>query len=226
MGLPGLGRLQRIVGLVTLSLMLGACAAELRPGPGTLRVGGRGQGAAAETLGVRIVARAGAWRSSPASLELVVTPILIAIENESAAPLRVRYANFALVGPAGQRFAPRAPFEVEGYVSELLPGYASPRPVHPGFYVLRDAPGRAVVFDPFWYDPLFDAWRWASVALPTADMVQMALPERVVEPHGRATGFVYFERVRKVARVDFTARLVDDRSGEPLATLTIPFVLE
>ena len=63
--------------------------------------------------------------------------------------------------------------------------------------------------------------------LPTGDMVQMALPERVLEPGARAEGFLYFDRVdRKAKRVDFTARLVNATSGDQIGTITIPFVVD
>ena len=211
---------------MAVSLLLGACAGQLQPAPEAMLVEGRGKGAAAQTAGVTVIARARAWQSSPSSLELVVTPILVTIENESPTPLRVRYADFALVGPEGRRFAARAPFEVQGYVADPGAGYAYPRYPYPYPYFIRDSLGRPVAFDPFWYDPFYDFGRFPSVSLPTGDMVQLALPERVVEPHGRATGFVYFERVQKVPRVDFTARLLDDRSGQPIGTVTIPFVLD
>jgi hypothetical protein len=58
-------------------------------------------------------------------------------------------------------------------------------------------------------------------------MVQLALPARTVEPGARATGFLYFDRVkRKAKRVDFTARLLNATTGEQIGTVTIPFVTE
>jgi hypothetical protein len=221
--------LARLGSLAALMVLAGACAPQLRPAPEATQVPtGRGQAAVAEAGGVRVVARTGAWRALPTALELVVTPVLVTIENESEAPLRVRYADFALVSAQGPRFAARAPFEIDGYVSEPVWGYPyAPyaRP-YPRFYAFRGPSGRAVLVDPFFYDPFFDPYTFMGVPLPTADMVQLALPERVLEPHGRTAGFVYFERVRNVPRVDFIARLVDDRSGAPHATLTIPFVLD
>jgi hypothetical protein len=222
--------LARLGTLAMLMMLAGACAPQLRPAPdATLVATGHGQGAAAEAGGVRVVARAGAWRAWPTILDSVVTPVLVTIENATDVPLRVRYADFALVSAQGPRFAARAPFEIDGFVSQPAWGQYPYGPYlrpYPRFYAYRDAAGRPVLIDPFLYDPFFDLYSFVGVPLPTADMVQLALPERVLEPHGRTAGFVYFERVHKVSRVDFTVRLVDDRSGAPHATVTIPFVLQ
>jgi hypothetical protein len=81
-------------------------------------------------------------------------------------------------------------------------------------------------YDPFFYDDYYYPIQ-VRVPLPTGDMVAMALPETVVEPGGRAEGFLYFERGwRDAAAVNFTARLVDAGSGAPVATIAIPFVVE
>jgi hypothetical protein len=45
--------------------------------------------------------------------------------------------------------------------------------------------------DPFYYDSFHPAMK--RVSLPTGDMVQKALPEGVLEPGGRITGFLYLE---------------------------------
>jgi hypothetical protein len=220
--------LSRVGGLVTLIVLGAACAPQLRPAPDAALVAtGRGQGAAAEAGGVRVVARAGAWRAFPMALDAIATPVLVTIENESDVPLRLRYADLALVSPDGPRFAARAPFEIDGYIPEPAWGYYPYGPYvrpYPRYYAVRNPAGRLVMADPFWYDPFYDPYGFVSVPLPTADMVQLALPERVLEPRGRATGFVYFDRVSKVSRVDFTARLVDDRTGAPHVTIVIPFV--
>jgi hypothetical protein len=212
--------------LVVVAVGLSACATTLKPAPGAPVVeGSLGRGAIAEGAGVRLIAWAGAWRASPRSLEAVVTPVLVSVENRSQVPLRLRHSDFALVGPAGQTFAARSPFEVVGHVAEPAGWYASPR-FYAGPFVVRDVRGRPFLIDPLWDDPFFYGPAFTSVELPSGDMVQLALPERVVEPHGSATGFLYFERVRKVPGVDLSARLVDDRSGQPVVTLTVPFVVD
>jgi hypothetical protein len=57
-------------------------------------------------------------------------------------------------------------------------------------------------------------------------MIVKALPEGVLEPGGRVTGFVYFEEVEDVPRVRFVAQLVNASTGARFGTLTIPFVVD
>jgi hypothetical protein len=206
-------------------LLLAGCAPHLRPAPDAQLVPGPGQGAAAEGAGVRVVARAGAWHAWPPHLSSVVVPMLVSVENHSTTAVRLRYQDFALVSPDGRRFPALAPFEIQGVVMEPVPGYA--RPLGP--FLVRDVFGRLVFVDPWFGDPFSRDWtlpRTVAVTLPTADMVQLALPERVVEPGGRVSGFLYFPRLRRVAAVTFTARLLSEPGHEPLATLTIPFLME
>ena len=139
--------------------------------------------------------------------------------------VRVRYADFALVAPTGQRFAALDPFEVRGSVSEPVAAYAFPRfgwgPRLVG--VSRRRP--IYLYDPFFWDPFYPGF--VRVDLPTGDMVQLALRETVVEPGTSASGFLYFERPgRGVERLDFTAQLVDAGTGEEFGSVTIPFVLD
>jgi hypothetical protein len=210
--------------ILSLALLLAGCAAQLRPAPEASLVPGQPGAARATADGVTVTAQARAWRGRPPGLEMHVTPVLITIDNGSRVPVRVRYADFALVDAGGRRFAARGPFEVRGAVAEPLPLYAFPR----GPFLVRDIAGRPVLVDPFWYDPFyldFPRYRW--VDLPTGDMVQLALPEKVVEPGARVSGFVYFEPLERAASpLTLTVRLVDDRRGEPFATAAIPFVLK
>lgn len=208
---PGAGARGRMLLLVLATVVLaGGCAARLVPAPGATTLPGRG---------------AGAWNARPPSLEQEVIPMLAQVENGGAGALRVRHGEFALVGADGLRVAARPPSELDSVVSEpVASGF--PRGglgVPPCFS--RFQPGWSAVHDPFFVAPRCPAY--ASVALPTGDMVQLALPETVVEPGGRAAGFAYFERPRaKASRLDFTAGLVDARTGEALATAVIPFVVE
>jgi hypothetical protein len=222
----------RILALAGAVLLLAGCVTTLVPAPGAVVVPGPGQGAAARADGVQVVVRFGAWNGRPLNLESVVTPVLVVIDNAGAVPLRIRHEEFALVSADGRTFAARPPFAVEGVVWDTPPaGYALPRASFGfGFGVgRRIGPGGWGLglgypfYDPFFYDDYYYPLQ-IPVRLPTPDMVQLALPESVVEAGARASGFVYFERVRDVDQVDFTARLVDARSGQPIGTARIPFV--
>ena len=200
--------------LLVLILTVGGCAAQLRPAPTAQILPGPGQPATAAAAGVRVVAQVGAWRAEPANLGGAVTPILVTIDNQSGAPLRLRPSAFALVSGDGRRFVAQAASDIHSAVANAgPPSYAFPR-------------GYVVLSDPFFYDLyVSDDPESMWIALPTSDMIQLALPERVLEPRTTVSGFLYFPRLaRNVSSVDFTATLADDRTGAPVATLTIPFV--
>ncbi|MGH7565021.1 MAG: hypothetical protein ACREK5_11470 [Gemmatimonadota bacterium] len=63
--------------------------------------------------------------------------------------------------------------------------------------------------------------------LPTSDMVSGALPEAVVEPGDRVTGFVYFlddddqVDLDHAGRVTFQAEVVNAETRQPIDTIGI-----
>jgi hypothetical protein len=212
--------------LLAVIVALAGCAAELRPAPTAQVLPGPGRPATAEAAGVRVVAQTGIWRADPPALDTVVTPILVTVDNQSDVPLRIRHTDFDLVSGDGRRFAARAPREVYGaVVNEGPPAYAYSRGV---FMTRRDGGRSVIVLDAFPFDPFFDSFPAATwTELPTPDMIRLALPEGVLAPRTNAAGFLYFPRVpRKVSSADFTAALVADHTGAPVATLTIPFVVD
>jgi hypothetical protein len=191
-------------------------------------VPGPGAGAVAREAGVQISASAGAWRGFPRRLEVVVTPIMVTVDNGGAVPLRVRREQFALVAADGRQFAAHAPHEIRGAVLEPAPAaLAYPRFSFGVGTVTRRGWG-AGLGGPFGYDPFYYGDYFyppdVHVELPTVNMLQQALPERVLAPGERVAGFLYFDRVpRKAGRVDFVARLVDGSTGQPIGVLAIPF---
>jgi len=216
----------KVVGLLALIVTLAGCATELRPAPTARILPGPGRPATAEAAGVRVVAQTGVWYADPPALDSAVTPILVTVDNQGDVPLRIRHSDFALVSSDGRRFAAVAPGEVHGAVADSgPPAYAYSRGV---FVTRRDGGRRLIVLDGFPFDPFFDSYpgpTWTE--LPTPDMIRLALPEGVLAPQTNAAGFVYFPRVpRKVSSVNFAAALRADRTGAPVATLTIPFVLD
>lgn len=145
-------------------------------------------------------------------------------------PLRVRYSEFVLVGPSGERFVALPPFDIEA--TETEPIAAPAYPVR-GFSVAPYAspffPGAALAdpfaFDPFYYQTYYPQFR--RINLPTEDMVQKALPEGVLDPGGRVEGFLYFEPVNpELAQVFFTADLVNAETGETFGDVRISFTVE
>ncbi|HKY60237.1 MAG TPA: hypothetical protein VJP59_04420, partial [Gemmatimonadota bacterium] len=75
--------------------------------------------------------------------------------------------------------------------------------------------------------PFDDIDRFERVELPTSDMVSGALPEAVVEPGDRVTGFVYFVDdddhvdLDHAGRVTFQAELVNAETRRPIDTIGI-----
>lgn len=56
-------------------------------------------------------------------------------------------------------------------------------------------------------------------------MLQRALPEGVLAPGGRISGFVYFDHVLDVVHVTFVAHLIEV-GGDELGMIGIPFVVD
>ena len=216
--------------LVLVVTVLGAaCATTLEPAPRAVSVSGIGKGAVAEEAGVQITVRAQAWRGDPPDLRGVLTPLLTTIDNRTARPLRIRYDQFTLEGADGRTFAALPPFEITTAVSEPVAYAAAPLG---GFHV---APYLSPYYRswPAFHGPFVHDWYYSRyqpvfqrIELPTGDMVQKALPEGVVEPGGRVSGFLYFEEVRDVERASFAAQLVDAGTGQRFGTIRIPFVVD
>ena len=213
----------RHVLVVAAALLASACAHQLVPGPGAQVVEGHEKAATATVAGVTLVVSPDAWRGLPTTLGSLVTPLLVTIDNQSGRPVRVRWEQFALHGPGETRFAARAPLDIEGYVSE--PVAAMP---------YAAMPYGAFGYDPFWRSGLGPYGRhypWPPsrrLPLPTHDMVERALREGVVEPHGRTTGFAFFDRATqaKGSPLEFTMDLVDASTNERFAEVRIPFVVK
>ncbi|MFO7654593.1 MAG: hypothetical protein R6X25_12350 [Candidatus Krumholzibacteriia bacterium] len=222
-----------LIGLVAAA---GGCAgrAELEPAPSAETMAG-GAGAVDRVAGIHVSAVPAEW-PGPVDIAEEVTPLRLRIENDGSAPLLVRYENFALIAPGGERSSALPPFEVEGEAARDL-GAAPATPVaDPAFVYDRFAvapyyrgyyPGFSVAADPFYHDPLyFGLYRdyWVDIALPTERMLQLALPEGRLEPGGSLDGWVYFERVDPdLERVRLRVDLVDARSGRTIGEATMPF---
>jgi len=216
--------------LAAATFLAAGCGArpDLVPAPGAQPAPpGPGAGAMGEVAGITIIARADAWSGFPENLQ-EVTPILVTIDNGGDAPVRIRYNEFALVAPTGKRYAAIPPFNVEGTAVESIgvryPGFWV-APYYSHYYPFLRPYGGYFPFDRYYYDAYYP--QFVRIRLPTADMIQKALPEGVLEPGGRITGYVYFENVDgDVPQVDFTAELHDAATGRPFGVVRIPFLVE
>lgn len=82
--------------------------------------------------------------------------------------------------------------------------------------------GYALDRDLDYYNTYYARWR---KPLPTQEMVARALPEGVLQPGGKASGFLYFERVDEdLGLVHFRGRLVNAGDGSQLGVVEIPLL--
>ncbi|MGH7825691.1 MAG: hypothetical protein ACREQ7_11030 [Candidatus Binatia bacterium] len=212
------------------ALLLIGCGVTLAPAPGANTLPGNKAAAVAEAGGVRMVVMPNRWSGSPADLKDVVTPLRVTIENGSGQPLRIRYNEFALVGPAGFTASALPPYKVEGTVVEPV---FLPQTYYDGFYVARHYeayfPGAKAWrhpwdFDEFYYTSRYNLW---VRPLPTQDMLERAIVEGVLEPEGHIWGFLYFEKAdRRLKRIAFTADLINARTGAKFGAIRIPFTFK
>lgn len=237
--MPGASRLAMLGAL----FFIAGCAGrpELVPAPGAERVVPGGTIATASAGDVAVTVDPDAWRGN-VPIAHAVTPMHVQIENASDRKLAIRYRHFAMIGKSGEWFAALPPYEIRGTVAGVAPARRYP-PVDPlgftydGFYVapfyhfmypgLSVYDGHPFHFDPLYYDRYYSRWPRERIELPTPEMLRFALPEGVLEEGGALAGFLYFEPVDPdVSPVTFQADIVDIVSGEKLATLSIPFVVQ
>ena len=186
-------------------------------------------GLTVERAEVIIEVRPNAWAGVPARLTKV-TPLLVTIENKRSERIRLRYNEFVLKGAKEQIFHALPPFDIKAVQSERS-AYAFPTR---GFiiapYQARFFPRFQTFRGPFAFDTIYFQSFHTGLQrhrLPTGDMVVKALPEGVLEPQGKITGFLYFENVaRELETVDFVAKIVSADSGEAITEFQLPFQVD
>ena len=241
----------RALGLAAAALFLVAgCIPEtrLQPSPEAQLLQGHRDAARAEGSGVVLLADGAAWKGHPGDLEHSLTPVLVRLENHSGHTLRIQYDDFALVGAESRfRYAAVPPLSLREGVASAEPGTGGSGHHHthtsvylglsysgPGWYggFYRPYLGYYGPFvGPYPYGPFYDPFYpypyygySCHEPLPSADMLQRALPEGTLADGGRVEGFLYFQGVaERESRIVLQARLVDANTGEPLGTLDIPF---
>lgn len=227
--------------IVLGGLVMFGCAGspDLEPAVPESRVEGLNDAAGVVVSRVQVVAQPGEWPEEP-EIDEHVTPVLVDLTNGRSDPLRIEYRLFSLsVGP-GKNLAPLPPFNVYG--TALAPRVMPERRRIELVFEARGfevAPHYAAVYDrprasrrPFAADTAYHAatwpeWRRSGYDLPTASMKLMALPEGILHPGGRVSGYLYFPLLPAGARrVDFHQSLVDADSGRLFAVASVAFVRE
>lgn len=179
-----------------------------------------------EWLGVDVTVSAGSWAGQP-ELDQEITAVRAAIVNRTGHPVRIRYADLALVGGDHETLTALPPFRLRGAIQNAFnPSISGSRflvakayaAYFPGWAVDETAP-----FDDAGYDRAFRQWH---AQLPTPDMVNQALPEGLLRDGGRIEGYVFFARpLQPDPEATFVARLLDARSGRPIGKISIPLGL-
>ena len=155
-----------------------------------------------------------------------VTPMEVTINNRHGSLLKIGYNLFSLRDTSGNLYSVLPPYSVKGTIREYGSSYYCPgfyvAPYYSQFYPRMPGYPDPFYYDPFYYDYYYNCWR--DVNLPTPEMLDLALPEGVLENGAKATGFLYFEKIGEADRYTFEMDLVDAKTGERFGTVSIPFI--
>jgi len=191
-----------------------------------------------EVAGVRVEASVADWGGDNDIFEHV-TPVRVEIINDSGAELRVSYQDIELQAADGTTYAALPLYRIDGPATKPVVtadwDYAPTSPK--GFYVAPHAAplyeGEYTIYDgEFEYDPGYYTtyYRyWANVPLPTAYMVEQALPEGVMPHRGRMIGWVYFERVPEADELEpvyLSISLAKAEDGTRIGRVRLPFSVD
>lgn len=231
--------------LALAGVVLSGCATTLRPAPSAQIAPNDEDAAIASAEDVELVVETNDWTAFPRNLEQELTPLRTTITNNSDYPLKIEYEHFALSTDAGVTYHPLPPIDIKGRVTQqasqpiAVPRYpypiVAPRFAYRGFllapyyrpYVVGiHAWGHPWAYDPLYYRRYYPRWR---VDLPTHEMIELAIPEGVIEPEGQVSGFLYFpeiERSEAGEQLTFNASLVDANTDVNFGKIGIPFAIE
>jgi hypothetical protein len=228
---------RKIVGILLLGLGGTGCAERtlLAPAPGAPAAPGSPSAALATANGVQVIVEAGE-PTGPRDIETAVTPLKVTIVNNGPEPVAIRYDHIYLEGPGGKRWAALPPYEAQKEAAQAItppPPPPAPLWVYDRFLVAPHLrwyyPYLTAFADPFLYDDVYyDQYRryWRRRRIAMRDVRAQAIPEGVLEPGGRVSGFLFFEHVPSNAGpVSLHADLLDARTGRQLATVVTPLTV-
>ncbi len=176
-----------------------------------------------------MTADANAWDGSPATLDTEVTPVWVTLHNTSERPLRIQYDEFVLQGASGAHYGVLAPYVMRA--SSSSSAFTVPDGGYFDRFYIAAYLRRYYPWLPPWPGPLPYSPSLRSVAgrpgLPSASMLDRALPEGVLESGGTASGYLYFEKVSsRDSKVTFSAQLREPSPQRPerqIASIAISF---
>lgn len=189
--------------------------------------------------GIAVSATADAWPGD-ASVPRHVAVVRVAVRNDGDRPLRLYLEDMRLLDDRGDVHAPLPLYDiddaVDGSGQVLRPAHdpfpdfhherflvaGAYRPFYPALPVHRPPRGSASSDELRDHDhgERYDEWRLMP-PLPTPRMVDLAIPEGVVDSGGYVSGFVFFERVDDSVGATFVLDLVDADSGERVGEVTL-----
>ena len=188
--------------------------------------------------GINIITKINYWNGN-SQVKQYVTPVYVTIDNNSGKDVKISYEQFALVSPSGKRFSTLPPFGVTGAVTRpilvqqydpiLVPGFTYRgfliAPFYSSIYPEIPVCSDEFYFDPLYYNNYYNYWDQVQYDLPTPKMINDALPEGVLKKGGEISGFLYFEKIDNVKsnKVDFKADLINSKTGNNFAVISIPF---
>jgi hypothetical protein len=227
------------LGLIALLLTAGCTHdGNLRPRPGAVPLTENGTAATLTEQGVTLVAYGSSWKGVPHDLGRHFTPVEIRLENHSGRTLSIRYDDFVLDGR--KHYVARNPNEL----GQLLAGknitysprqntYRDPartyqaqtggatraQPTHDTSYPSSNS------IPSYRAPPCYTCTaQLEAAALPTPDMLRQAFSEGPLEEGQIRKGFLYFEEPLQLDdAVTLKVTLVDEGTGEPFGSLSIPF---
>ena len=221
-----------LVALVALMASGGACAKQpvLLPTSGYTSAIGRSSLAVESRSGVTVTADGSVWDSSPKNLATEVTPVWVTLSNATGRPLRIQYDEFSLRGASSAIYAALSPYVLPASGStEVLavPDGGDFDKFEVAAYLAPFYPWLPVWVGPLPHGPFMHSVAWRA-SLPTASMLDRALPEGVLENGGTASGYLYFQKVSaEESKVTFQAGLQEPtRAWQPthqVASIDIPF---
>lgn len=209
-----------LLGTVLLAAGLAACAA-----PRLVPLAPAGEvppeGASVRDAGVVLRALPAAWPGSPSDLARSVTPLLLALENEGATPILVRFEDFLLLDSGSREYRVLSPLEVVTVLYGSAPSRPKVMPAfhlhhHPSFFHGFHGHPFFYPYDPYYYGPPPYAWP------PGRDILRLALREGRVLPGHRVEGFLFFQHATAAAgpfTISWTPR--DPETGRALAALSL-----
>ncbi len=226
------------LGLVALLFTTG-CTHDgmLRPQAGAVPLTENGTAAVLTEQGVTLVAYGSSWKGAPRRLGHYFTPVEIRLENHSGRALGIRYDDITLDGR--KHYVARDPEELGRILAARDATYRPAPQSSPGTRTYQAQAGGATRMQPT-HDtsypssnsvPSYKAppcYTCATVneigTLPSPDMLRQAFTEGPLEDGELRQGFLYFEEpLRLDDSVTLKVKLVDERTGEPFGSMSIPF---